>query len=291
MPHFELLGARLQPPLNRAPFHEWIFPDGTLWTRFFRSGPDYLLRFPDLADFEISADGFSIRCWPVPGVTDGTIEHLYLNQALPLALSRQHKLVFHASAVEVDSSALAFMGESGRGKSTLAASFITQGFRFLTDDGLQLEETTDGYYVLPSHPSIRLWIDSREALVNESVSLAPPVQYTSKARILADNALAFCDEPRPLSRVYFLGDGTASAPAFERLSAREALIELVRHSFLLDIEEREMLTFHFDQLARLVRLPLYYRLNYPRRYDALPAVREAILRHASEESGASDSAR
>lgn len=288
MLYLQLTGARLQLPVNRAPFHEWTFPDGTLWTRFYRSGTGYLLRFPDLADFEISADGLNIQCWSVPGVSEATIEHLYLNQALPLALSRQRKLVFHASAVEVDGSAIAFMAESGLGKSTLTASFITQGFRFLTDDGLQLEETDDGYAVLPSHPSIRLWKDSQAALIHEDAQLAPPVQYTSKARIRADNPLAFCDETRSLRRVYFLGEGTAYEPVIECLSARDTLIELVRHSFLLDIEEREMLAHHFDQLSRMVHLPLYYRLDYPRRYEALAAVRATILRHTNEETNADE---
>jgi hypothetical protein len=45
-----------------------------------------------------------------------------------------------------------FAAESGRGKSTLAASFAVNGFRFLTDDGLVLEPAGEGYAVLPSHP-------------------------------------------------------------------------------------------------------------------------------------------
>ena len=172
-------------PTGKEPFHVWSFPDGTVWTYFYRNGSDYLLRFPDLADFEVSADGHSVRCWPVPGISEYTVDHLYLNQVLPLVLSRQGKFVFHASAIEAGSGALVFMGESGRGKSTLAASFATHGFRFLTDDGLLVEEANGGYRVLPSHPSIRLWEDSEDALVAEEVPIAPPVQYTSKARFLA----------------------------------------------------------------------------------------------------------
>ena len=39
---------RLQKPTEKVPFHEWTFPDGTVWTYFYRSGSDYLLRFPGL---------------------------------------------------------------------------------------------------------------------------------------------------------------------------------------------------------------------------------------------------
>ncbi|MDP2163238.1 MAG: hypothetical protein Q8K21_03295 [Hydrogenophaga sp.] len=99
-----------------VPFHEWRLPDGTSWTLFFRHASGYRLRFPGLADFDISTDGLVVQGHPVPGSSDDTLQHLYLNQVLPLALSRQGKLVFHAGAVETPAGAIAFMGVSGRGK-------------------------------------------------------------------------------------------------------------------------------------------------------------------------------
>ena len=251
-------------------------------TQFFRQGAGYLLRFPELADFEVSADGFIVQGWPAPGVPSPTVEHLYLNQVMPLALSRQGKLVLHGSAVDIGGQGVAFLGDSGRGKSTLAASFATEGTRFLTDDGLLLEWVGDRCMILPSHPSIRLWEDSQDALVGASVAMAPAVSFTSKARFLAGPGIAFCDEARPLRRVFFLGEGDALAPTIEPLRPAEALIELVKHSFLLDIEARDMLARHFDDLTRLAELPIYFRLDYPRRYNALAAVREAVIRHALE---------
>lgn len=270
---------RTQTPLPAAPFHEWVFPDGVRWTQFHRTESGYLLRFPDLADYRISADGRTIVCHPAPGATDQTIVHLYEHQVLPLALSRLGKLVFHASAVEVDGGAVVFVGGSGRGKSTLAASFATSGHRFLTDDGLVVEERGEGYQALPSQPSIRLWDDSQEALLHPGTPVAPPVQYTPKACFLAGGDIAFCSEPRPLRRVYFLGEGDAQKIAIERLEASEALVDLVKHSFLLDIQARDLIASHFDQLSRLVAQRIYYRLDYPRRFDLLPLVREAIGRH------------
>lgn len=282
MVDFQVADARPQAPLHATLFHEWIFPDGTLWTVFYRTESGYLLRFPELADFEVSRDGDKVRCWPAPGVSEGTVQHLYLNQVSPLALSKRGKRVFHASAVEIGGEGIAFMGESGRGKSTLAASFATNGFRFLTDDGLEVEPCDDGYQILPSHPSIRLWADSQEAIMGEGVQLAPPVQFTSKARFLAGEDVVFCEQPRHLRRVYFLGEETRQEPVFQRLNPSEALIELVKHSFLLDIEERRLLAAHFDELTRLVSRPIYYRLDYPRRFEVLPRVRQAIVEHADE---------
>ncbi len=274
--------VREQEPPGAAMFHEWISSDGSPWLRFYRREADYLLRFVDLADFQVSRDGRSVRCWPAPNVSDETIRHLHLNQVLPLALSRQGRLVFHASAVEIGAQAIAFVGTSGSGKSTLAASFATNGFRFLTDDGLIVDSFDGQCRIAPSHPSIRLWDDSQQALLAAGAPMAPPVQFTSKSRFLAGEHIAFCAQPRPLHRVYFLGAGDKHEPAFERLKPGEALIDLLKHSFLLDIEEREMLTSHFDELADMVAHPIYYRLDYPRRYQDLPRIRQAIVDHANE---------
>jgi hypothetical protein len=277
---FHLAEAPLQEPLESGFFHEWVFPDGTLWTRFYRTASGYLLRFPELADFEVSADGRVVSSWPFPGISDETIRHIYLNQVLPLALSRQGKRVFHASAVDAPSGALVFLGESGRGKSTLAASFALAGYRFLTDDALLLEPQPGGYAVEPSHPSIRLWDDSRDELVGDEADLAPAVQYTSKARLLSGDALAFCPEARMLRRMYFLGAGDADQVSFAPMTPSEALVGLVGNSFLLDIESRESLSAHFNHVVEMANLPIFFRLDYPRSFTALPALRQAILEHA-----------
>jgi len=277
-----LLPASPQAPLAAEPFHTWILPDGSVWTETYRTADGYLLRFPDLADFQVSPDGLSITGTPVPGIPESTTDHLYLNQVLPLALSKQGKLVFHASAVDTEEGAVVFVGESGRGKSTLAASFAVNGFSFLTDDGLVVEPEDPGIRILPSHPSIRLWSDSEEALVSPGAERAPDVSFTSKARFLAGDEIGFCNEPRPLRRVYFLGEGDADTVSFEPLKASDAMLEWVRHSFLLDVEERPRLTSHFQQVAELARLPIHYRLDFPRRYENLREVREAVLEHAGD---------
>lgn len=279
---FNRVSSRAQVEISSLPFHVWVVADGSVCTQFFRNGHDYLLRFPGIVDFEVSADGLGLLSHAVPGIRDDTVEHLYINQVLPLALSRQGKLVFHASAVEAADGAIAFMGVSGRGKSTLAASFAGSGLRFLTDDGLLLENSVDGYLVQPSHPSIRLWDDSRQALIHETATLASPVQHTPKARILSDDLLSFCDQPRRLHRAYFLGNGSASQVSIERIKPSDALIGLVNHSFLLDIEARDVIAKHFDELTQLVKMPIFYSLDFPRRFDYLPAVREAVLWHATQ---------
>jgi hypothetical protein len=274
-----LAAPRVQGPMP-PPFHAWTQPDGSAWTEFHRVEGGYLLRFPRLADFAIAADGASVTCYPGPHVPEDTVQHLYQYQVLPLALSQQGKLVVHASAVEVDAGAVAFVATTGSGKSTLAAHFAVNGFRFLTDDGLVLDPTSRHHVARPSHPSIRLWEDSTMALMSADAIAAPTLAYTSKSRFLASDQLPYCPDPLPLQRVYFLQERDAPQIAFRPLGAQEAMVEWMRHSFVLDVEEKPRLASHFARVGRLAREPIHFTLEFPRRFTALPQVRCAIVAHA-----------
>ena len=284
MVRFERAAECHQLELTDEPFYVVQNPDGSTWVGFYRRGADYILRFPGLADFEVTEDGRGVRCTPVPGTAKSTVEHLYHNQILPLALNQQGGLVLHGSAVEVEGGGLAFLGASGRGKSTLAASFAVAGHRLLTDDLLELEPSESAISARPGHHSLRLWDDSRAALFGaDPVPMAPAVEFTSKARFLSGGRLVFRVAPQPLRCVYLLGDNEAQAPIIEPINGRDVLIELAKNAFLLDIAEPSRISAHFRRLSQVARLPIYYRLDYPRRFDALPAVRKAILDHAARQ--------
>lgn len=279
-----IAAPRTQGPAPSAPYRRWDTADTAdkcLRLDFYRTDCGYVLRFRGLADFDLTRDGTACIAHPAPDVPQTTLDHLFLNQVVPLALSQQGRFVLHASAVTLDGVAAAFVGHSGQGKSTLAASFATAGFSFLTDDGLQLQWQGDTCVALPSHPSIRLWEDSREALVAPGAAMAPTVSYTSKTRVLAGGSILYCNVPSTLRRVFFLGDGLADDVVITPVSSAQALHELLKHSFLLDVEEQAMLAWQFDEVARLAALPVFFRLDYPRRYDQLDRVRAAIIAHSS----------
>src|SRR5438105_15874301 len=62
--------ARPQLAMNCLPFNEWVQPNQSVWAQFFKTASGYLLRFPGLADFQISADGQAIPGCPVEGTSD-----------------------------------------------------------------------------------------------------------------------------------------------------------------------------------------------------------------------------
>jgi hypothetical protein len=281
MIRYSTMAARPQSRLATTPFHYYTFDDDTVWTEFHRSGDGYLLRFPDLADFEVSADGKEVVAWPANDDDDATVEHLYINQMVPLALSRQGRPTFHASVVTVPGGVIAFLGQSGMGKSTLAASFALNGASFLSDVALLVEETESGCLVQPSHPSIRLWEDSVEQLVDASSSTSIPISYSTKARLLAGDALTYSAEPQRLLAAYVLESNDVSQVSIRTLAGVDRHMAWVQNSFLLDIEDADLLKQHFDWTHRIASAIPTFALDYPRDYGILPEVRNAVQQHAA----------
>lgn len=260
-----------RPLLYEPPFHVTRTCDGGVWTEFHRIGRNYLLRFPDLVDFVISADGREASCALAAGVSRAQIEHLWLNQVTPLARSKQGEMVFHGSCVDLGAAAVAFIGESGRGKSTLAASFSSRGHAFLADDGLIVRRCGDNYVACPSHPTLRLWPDSRDA-ARRAVALS---NEETKAIIQADAEFIHCAAPRPLAAVFFLGEDSEEI-GFTRLPARETMLQLLKNSFLLDVEDSALTSAHFHRTAAFANRLAGFQFDYPRQFDALDRVTEAI---------------
>ena len=271
--------ARPQQPVSMEPFHRYVFDDGTVWTEFFRSDTGYLLRFPDLADFEVSASGESVTAYPAAGTDDVTLEHLYINQLIPLALSRQGRPAFHASVVTVPGGCIAFLGNTGMGKSTLAASFALEDAAFLTDDSLLIDES-DGIRAMPSHASVRLWEDSLEALVGEGREQAASyISYSSKARLLAGDALRYVDEPVRLLAAFVLQRNDVDTVTIASLAGSERQMAWISNSFLLDIKDKDLLAQHFDWTHRIAGQVPTFSLDYPRDYGMLAEVRNIVRQH------------
>ena len=282
MDDLNICEAREQPSLPLEPYHTWKPANEPDWCRFYRIDNVYLLRFPGLADFKIEPESPTVHCWPAPNVATATIMQIYQNQVELLVQSQKSKLVFHGGAVVADELAIAFVGVSGRGKSTLTASFSSNGYPFLTDDGLLIKQIDDQYLVTPSLPSVRLWDDSQMAVLGADAKFEAPLDYTPKLRFPANDKMAHRQNLCKLHKIYFLGEAVAGQTEikFTKLSAQKALVELIKNSFLLDIEDKKMLAAHFEQLSKLSSLGIFYQLDYPRDYAELANVRASILQHA-----------
>lgn len=269
-----------------APFHVWE-ADGSDWVRFYRDATSIQMQFPELAEFYLSEDGKVVRCKPAKTTDQPTLDHLYQNQVWPMVLSLRGKRVYHGASFEHDGAAIALLGATGRGKSSLLASFASAGFRFLNDDLLVLEPDGAGFRVLPGAPSLRLWPDARAAIVGKACEIKQPVSYTIKERISAGLKLEHRDQPLPLKAAIFLSIETSNMSP-NPLFGSDALAAWMENVFVLEVDRPETVQSAFARTAEIARNVPAIALTYPRDYDALPEVRRMILNEvdAHHEAGA-----
>jgi hypothetical protein len=282
--HVALAAALAPLPVPQPWVMTRTLQSGEPWLLCARDSGRYVLRFVDLADFEIDLDGRRVLCVPAPGLPAETVRHLLLDQVFPLLLVLRGREVLHASAVETSLGVCAFAGSTGSGKSTLASSFLAAGCPVLSDDCLIVDEAGGNIFVTPSYPGVRLWGDSVEALAVTDGCHGAVAHYTSKRRVVPpDRAATFPTVPRVLSRVYLLARaaaddrGSSGRPVVERMSPRDGLMALVTSTFRLDLTDRERLLRQFDFLQRVVERVPVRRLRVPPSFEALPAARDAVL--------------
>ncbi len=267
-------------------FHQWKTPDQEEpWLKVADRGQDYQLRFLDQADFLISRDGKHISCRPLPGTPESTIRHLFLDQIVPLVLSRRESLVLHASAILTPEGVIAFVGKSGQGKSTLAACFGQNGFGLISDDYLLLRkmdlgQRRGGWVAIPSYPGVRLWPETSDGVFSVPPETAEIAHYTDKRRVSDPALVPFAEGPSALRCLYFLNDEpdlSPPEPAILPLRPRDAFIKLVSCAFNLDIRDKAQLERQFEAMGEITSQLPCFQLEYARDFAALPAVLRLIV--------------
>lgn len=266
------------------PAAELAAADGLVWDvresglAVARTPAGYRLRFPEHADFVLDAAATHLVCVPRPGVAPGTLAQLFVDQLFPLLLHARGRFAFHASAVRLPrGDVIAFVGRSGLGKSTLAASFsAAPAHAHFSDDCLAVMPAEGAPWALPSYPAARLWPPSADALFAERGDLPRASPRTSKRRVDLSRVTARA----PLVRLYLLAD---DGPIhLESLRRAAALFALTPHVYRLDGSDRARLAEELAWLETIVRRVPVAELSYPRSFDALAAVRARIAADVGE---------
>jgi Coenzyme PQQ synthesis protein D (PqqD) len=263
-------------------FRHWSTQDNRVWLSLAFLGEDYLLRFPAQGEFLISRDGKEVQCQPLTGTPQSTIRHLFLDQVIPRILSRREPLVLHASAILAPEGAIAFVGKSGQGKSTLATCFGQIGCPLISDDYLVLRKMAEGWTAIPSYPGVRLWPQVSNGIFDAQPESTEIAHYTGKRRVIDPALVPFVDKPASVRCLYFLeedGDMFQPGPSIVPVVPREVFMRLVACAFNLDIRDKTLLERQFDAVGDLTAELPCFQLHYVRDFSILPAVRRLIVDH------------
>ncbi len=128
---------------------------------FYQINPHQLwLNIPGIARFQVD-NGERIVIYPHSGIDDDTLITFIMGPCIAALLMQRDLLVLNGSVLKVDDYAVAYIGQSGFGKSTLLAAMVQKGYFFLAD-GLCVVNK-DGV-VFPGLSQIDLWSDSATLL-------------------------------------------------------------------------------------------------------------------------------
>ena len=231
--------------------------------------------FHDLARFLIE-DGRRIMVDIVGDVEEDVIAARVLGEIFATLLRQRGLLVLHACAVEKEGEAIAFVGESGWGKSTLAEAFCQRGYSLVTDDVLALSFEGSQPTLVSSYPEIRLRTDSAEFLVPDGSGLSPIERNGPK---LARSGMALSQPGTPLASLYVLEPRFRSTTSVVDLAPSDALIDLVKHTrarTLIQTNVPPLLAAHLHQCGALVRAVQPALLRRRGSFEALPETVEAV---------------
>lgn len=232
--------------------------DGQVWVGLRGSGDRYVLSFPTQVDFLLDLAARTVVYDARAYTAENSLRHLLIDQVVPHLLAADGGLVLHASGVATAEGALAFVGPSGTGKSSLAAALVTRGATLLADDFLLLRETDDGYEATPAYPSLRLWKDAAEHFTAAAADLPTVSAYTDKRRWAVVPPAT--DAEHRLRAIVILGGPPGNvAEACEISWARgsDAFVALFKQGYRIARAERTGQVEEQSRYSRLVeRVPL-----------------------------------
>jgi hypothetical protein len=248
--------------------------DGRLWCRVGSGDGVLVLEFPGKLDVVVRTADHVAELAVARGLATSTLRHLVIDQLVPHLLRADGEVVLHASAVALDGAALAFLGPSGSGKSSLAGGFVRAGAELLADDFLVVREQEGCYTTTAAYPGLRLWPDSAAHLAGDPGLLAEVADYNDKQR--------WAVAPRapgtsvPLAALLVLGDAPQddADPVCQLgvVHGGDAFTLLYGQAFRAARSGRAGQEAELDWFVRLARRVPVVLVEHRRAYDVLPEV-------------------
>lgn len=218
-----------------------------------------------VASFRIT-DGKTIIVDLEEDVQIGLASLYILGACMGTLLYQRGIFTIHGSCVTKDGCTVLVTGASGAGKSTMAAAFVQDGWKLLTDDVAALVEKDGKVYVQPSYPAQKLWNDAIARFDYSEDSIRPLYQSTRKDKFYVDVRTQFDDTPRELNKIIWLS--RAEENSVEEVSKLQIVHLLTSNSYCYYIvlpEDRQKWFQRCVTLASQAEMLCAFRTSTPGR--------------------------
>lgn len=246
------------------------------WSDFHITREDAHLCWHTVGKFWVRS-GNEIIIDPLPDLDKRIIRLPLLGAVMAVLLHQRGYLVLHASAISLGDRAVAFVGEKGQGKSTMAATLHAHGHQLLADDIVAIDFDHSGHpIVLPGFPQFKLWSDAVMAIGDDPEAL-PQVHPQVDKRSHRINH-RFAQTVSPLARVYVLQHGTEIQ--IQRLNPQQTILHLIANSYMSRFGNQMLqgaeAANHLRQCIALAKQIPICTLQRPRSLELLPTIAKLI---------------
>lgn len=241
---------------------------------------EFHMRVRNTAEYHV-AEAKEITIVPLAEYNEEETRLFLLGSAFGALLQQMGFLTLHGSCAEIAGQGVIFTGESGVGKSTLAAAFYQSGYRMISDDVCAIKTSDDGLpMIYPGPPCLKLWKDAAEKLGRETADLSPLLQGYDKYRFKA--VRDYSDRPVRLQKIFVLNTHTKSKITVTEITgpqkAAAVLSNTYRYSFL---RSQDLLASHFMQCVSVAKYIRVYDIFRPEKpflmNELIKTVTEACL--------------
>lgn len=209
---------------------------------------------------------------PAPMAEEPFIRAALLGPVLAALLHQRGFVVLHASGIAVNGRAVAFMADSGEGKSTTAAAFHRAGCPVIADDLMAVRVSDGAPEVEVGFPQLKLLPDALIGLGEDPLQL--PIVHTGEDKRQRRVSGPARQEPLPLHALYVLS--TAESLEISPVGAAAALKALARLTFASSLLGPVRIREHFAQCASLAQMGVVRRLSRPRDLSRLSDIVELV---------------
>ena len=228
-----------------------------------------------VADCFIRSDGCEIMVDADDGETDAELSNLIEGPILGRAMRLAGYPSLHATALAFEGRAIALMGPSGVGKSSLAWALVQQGCRLVSDDMVGLALADGMPVVHPGRARLRIWPDVVERLgVDASISgtLFPTTVEMTKVGVRDPDL--FAQQAVPLHAVYQVRPRGAksSGPVIHDFPLSERLAELAVNLHGVIAPDRQGRKRELALLAQIAAVVPVRTVTLPHDLDSLSRV-------------------
>ena len=159
-------------------------------------------------------------------------------------------LALHGAAVSYNSQAYIFLSSTAGGKSTLASYLTLNGFGYITDDCVLIDEET--LKIVPSSTPIHLRAGGKKLLENEGFLEDSHLTLTKEINRHVYFPENLTDAPIRIARIYFSSFGRENA--VENISNFELLLRIMRSPII----EYKINLDYMKKISSISQIPSYH---------------------------------